>query len=210
MELDDVNDRRRAKKLKKAVKKFSDFSDRFVTSQDHSFEELDSMREVLSSVFLGGAKSEVWPALIDGAQIPDDRYEDFCKALEELKTKHHIELPVIRRVLDNTIFARTPINMGKVSDKQKIFKLVNDYSAIVKEYGGVFVAQGGEGRLKAGPAHSLLDEDVLKLYAQVKEVFDPYKILNPGVKEVSEPKELVDMLRKDYDMVDFAEHSPYA
>ena len=47
------------------------------------------------------------------------------------------------------------------------------------------MAQGGEGRVKARFAQAQLDDEVKELYAAIKATFDPYGILNPGVKQAT-------------------------
>ena len=42
----------------------------------------------------------------------------------------------------------------------------------------------------------------------VKKAFDPYGMLNPGVKTGTTLKHLVDMLREDYSLVRHADYVP--
>lgn len=205
----DFSNRSRAHKVKKATKQLKQYNAGIFNSDDYSFEELDSVREVMSSLFLSETEGESMPSLIDGSYIPDDRYGDFCNAVTELAVKHHTSLPIVRRVLDNTVFLRPTLHLSKVGDKQLIFKLTSEYAQLVNEFGGTFVAQSSEGRLKSNVAYASLDEDVVKLYEQVRAVFDPYGTLNPGVKQKNSPKELVDSLRSSFDTSDFSEYSPY-
>jgi FAD/FMN-containing dehydrogenase len=127
----------------------------------------------------------------------------------ELAAKHHVELPLHIRALDGTVFTRPSLQLDKVADKQKVFKLINDYAVLVEKYGGHFVADGSEGRLKANAAYSVLEEDVRRLYNEIRAIFDPFGTLNPGVKQSSDIKDLVHALRPDFDTSDFAQYSPH-
>jgi len=206
----DFNDRTRAKKLKKAIKGLAKFNATIITSNDHLLEELDSIREVMSTVFMQENDSESMPPLIDGAFIPANRYEEFSGLVADLAAKHHITLPLQRRVLDGVVSARASLQLDKVADKQKIFKLINEYSQIVDKLNGTFIADGGEGRLKANSSYLLMDEDIQNLYKQVREIFDPYGTLNPGVKQPSDMRTLVGAIRSSYDQSDFAQYSPHS
>lgn len=198
----DFRDRARNHKIKKATKALSKYNAIVITSEDHSLEELQAIREVSLSVHVSETGSESWPPLIDGASIPPERMEEYSIAMKELADRHHIELPLSMRVLDGVVSTRPVLHLDKITDRQKIFKLISEYSQLVQRLGGKFLADGSEGRLKASAAYALLDEDVSKLYGQIREIFDPFGILNPGVKQSTEVKDLVEMLRSSYDVAD--------
>lgn len=206
----DFNDNLRARKLKKTLKILANYNASVVTSIDHPVEELSAVREVMSSTFVTETEADSYPPLLDGASIPSNRQDDFATGVAELAKKHHIALPIRTRVLDGVVFVRAALQLDKVSDKQKIFKLINDYSQLVQNHSGTFVAESGEGRVKANAAFALLDDDERQLYEQVRLVFDPFGTMNPGVKQVTDQKFLVEALRSSYDLADFAQYSPHS
>ena len=65
--------------------------------------------------------------------------------------------------------------------------------------GGAIVADGAEGRLKANAAWATLTDEQAELYQKVRDIFDPFHTLNPGVKEKTEMRALVAMLRSHFD-----------
>jgi glycolate oxidase len=205
----DFSDAARARKLKKAVKILGGRGAMITTSDDVAADELRAVRTVTSVLYGDAPDGHSFPPLIDGAQIPTGRQEEFAQAVYELAAKHHVELPLHIRALDGTVFTRPSLQLDKVADKQKVFKLINDYAVLVEKYGGHFVADGSEGRLKANAAYSVLEEDVRCLYNEIRAIFDPFGTLNPGVKQSSDIKDLVHALRPDYDTSDFAQYSPH-
>jgi hypothetical protein len=46
----------------------------------------------------------------------------------------------------------------------------------------------------------------VQLFEAVKLIFDPYGILNPGVKQTAEIRQLVALLRQDFDSVSYPEY----
>jgi FAD/FMN-containing dehydrogenase len=199
----DFSDRARHKKLKK-VAKFLDKSDASYQAADgEEAAGLLSALEVPSYINVPSEKGASAPPLLGGAYVPLERFEEFSVAVAELATKHHITLLMHLRVLDCTVFTRPTLQLHKVGDKQKIFKLLDEYSALVDSFGGILVANEGEGRVKARFAYAYLDDDVRKLYAEIKTIFDPYGIMNPGIKQASDVRQLVAWLRKDYDTAGF-------
>jgi len=204
----DFGEHARNRRLKQALKKLSKLETTIFTSVDYPVEELNVIREVACVANEPEAKTESRPPIIEGSSIPADRREEFVVAVKELAVKHHISLPLQIQWLNGVVHTRPTLKLHEVSDKQKTFKLISDYIELVVKYGGSICAEGGEGRLKASAAYAQLDEDELMIYEQIKAAFDPFGILNPGVKQKSDLKTLVSQLYPDYSGADFAKYSP--
>ncbi len=205
----DFNDRVRRKHLKKAEKIIAKTDATYEIADGDDATQLLSVREVTSFVLSPNATGASAPPLLDGAYVPSERLEEFSKAAGDLVIKHHVELPLHINALTGLVYTRPTLHFHKVGDKQKIFKLMDEYAALVAYYGGCFVAENGEGRLKARFTNAQLDDEVKELYAAVKAAFDPSGILNSGVKEVTEVRHLVAQLRRDYDRAATASYVPF-
>ena len=205
---DDVNEHARSHKLKIATKKLSKLEASIYTSNDHPIEELYAIRDVSAVTLQPEVKGESMPPLIDGVFVPENRREEFISSVKELATKHHVSLSLSIQWLDSIINTRPTLQLNKVSDKQKVFKLIADYAELVDKLGGNMIAKSGEGRLKSSGAYAQIDKDLLNLYAQIRSVFDPFGTMNPGIKQPIEQKTLLSHLNPDYSLSNFAKYSP--
>jgi len=204
----DFSDNARKHKVKQAIKKLSKFDTKIFTDKDYSMDELHAIRGISSLVLQPDDDNDSMPPLIDGASIPANRREEFLNALAALAEKHHLELPVHIEWTSGVIRTRPLLQLHQVSDKQKVFKLINDYAELVSRFGGSFAVESSEGRTKATAAYAQLDEGVESLYAQIRTVFDPFGTMNPGVKQKTDLKTLINELNSDYSLADFAKYSP--
>lgn len=195
----DFNERHQQKKLKRLQKLIGKDRVGYVDSTEREPEDFRSITVISQILQLGANDGAVAVPLINGASVPSNRCEEFETALKELAVKHHIELPTEFNVLTCTYNVYPLLKLDSVSDKQKLFKLMGDYATLIDRCGGAFTADGAEGRVKATAAWSVLDEDHAKLYEQVREIFDPFGTLNPGVKQPGELRTLVAALRSSYD-----------
>lgn len=205
----DYNERLRHKKVRKMTKLLEKQGIVCVVAEGESVAPYLALAEVTGFLLSPNQKGASAPALFDGAYVAPERLEEFSRAVDALAQKHHVVLPLKYRALENTVFTRPILHLGKVSDKQKIFKLLDEYATLVASYGGLLVSQGGEGRMKTRFAQAQLEDEVKELYASVKAIFDPYGILNPGVKQSLEVREMVAMLRRDFDIARFADVAYY-
>lgn len=206
---DDFSDRSNAKKLKKVMKLLNTEGVQVTGASGEEANELAIVREVTSYLLTPAGKDVSAPPIVDGAYIPSERLEEFLGAVKALAGKFNLILPMYSRALEGLVFTRPTLQLHKVSDKQKIFKLLDEYANLVAQYGGHLIGNTGEGRVKASFAYKQLDNDVLELFAAVKSIFDPNGIMNPGVKQPAELRQLVSHLRPDYDTANLAGYVPH-
>jgi FAD/FMN-containing dehydrogenase len=206
---DDFNERGRQKRLKKVHKVLKKFNATVASADGDGAIELMAVREASAFTLVPAGKDVSAPPLVDGAYVPRERFEDFSLAVAALATKYHVEMPIHTRVLENILYVRPALQLKKVGDKQKVFKLLEEYSVLVDAHGGHLIGEDGEGRVKARFAYAPLDPEVLELFKEIKAIFDPFGILNPGVKQEVEIRQLVAQLRPDYDMALGANYVPY-
>lgn len=205
----DFSDRARHKKLKKVAKFLNKLEVTYEAVDGDDAAALMALSEVTSYHLLPNERGVSVPPLFEGAYVPAERFEEYIAAVKQLANKHHTQLPVHLRALDNRVYVRPRLQLGKVGDKQKIFKLLDEYSNLVANHNGYLVADGGEGRVKARFAYAQMDDDVKELYVAIKATFDPYGTLNTGVKQGSEIRSLVTLLRKEYDTAAFKDEVPH-
>ncbi len=199
----DFSDRARAHKLKKLRKLLTRAGVGFVDSENRDPAEFVQFIESTASHNRLADEATITIPLIDGAFVPADRREEFEEQVSELGDKQHVDLPYTLNVLTGTYTLFPHLKLDVVSDKQKIFRLMTAYAELVHKYNGAFASDGAEGRLKANAAWSVLDEDETALYKAVREIFDPFGTLNPGVKQPNDVRSLVAALRPSYDGTDF-------
>ena len=204
---DDFSEHARQKKQKKLAKLLEQVEVTYVSAEGEEANELLTAREVTAYWDMQHPATAV--PLLEGAFIPPERFEDFSKALVALSEKHHVHLPLFGSRLESIYSTRPALNLKKVGDKQKVFKLLDEYSRLVDQHNGYLVAMAGDGRLKARFTSSQRDEDVAGLFASVKAVFDPNGTLNPGVKQPAEVRQLVSWLRSDYNQEIPGGYVPY-
>lgn len=184
------------KKLKKLLKKINMSS---IDSTERDPADFSTIVGLTRTLLLGGSDDKVALPIINGVSVPSNRAEEFEIAVQDLATKHHIELPLELDMLAGIYNTYPLLNLDSVGDKQKLFKLMGDYAALVDKCGGAFTSDGAEGRLKANAALGVVDESHARLYEEVRKIFDPFGTLNPGVKQQVDVRTLVGALRSQYD-----------
>lgn len=193
----DFSERHRTRKVKQLAKIFSELGGVADFASDETISELHSVHTISAYSLMNDATLHETPPIMDGVFVPIDRFEDFSNAVEHLAKTHHVELPIYGRPIDEIWHTRPVLKLTELSDKKKLFQLMNEYEKIVTQHDGMFFGDAGEGRLKSFITERT-DADLKELYAQVKDIFDPQGILNAGVKQSGNAGELGKHLRSHY------------
>ncbi|MDB5176892.1 MAG: hypothetical protein JWN75_560 [Candidatus Saccharibacteria bacterium] len=205
VEFDNAGDHAKKKIAKKVAKLFAEQPAYVVMERDaDKAADLRTLGLVPALIQLTEKSELSTPPILIGAYIPPERFEDFAGALSALEAKHHVELPLSGHASQHVYYSHPMLNFQKVGDRQKVFKLLAEWSTIVAAHGGHMIGESGEGRIKAPFAYKDLDNDVKDLYVSIRELFDPLNIMNTGVKQAVELKKLATELRSDYDGTDFS------
>lgn len=108
---------------------------------------------------------------------------------------------------DGIVRMQPMLDLGQVGDRQKLFRISEAIFDIVKDLDGSLTAAAGDGRIRAPYLTSAYSAEFYNLILKVKNIFDPYGILNPGVKTAS-TDEVKTWLRSDYSLDHHHEHLP--
>jgi FAD/FMN-containing dehydrogenase len=99
------------------------------------------------------------------------------------------------------------LDLGRLGDRQKLFKLSSEIYSLAIQLGGSITASAGDGRVRAPYLRQLYGDELYNLMMQVKRIFDPHNILNPGVKTAN-LEEVKSLIRGDYSLGHRHEHLP--
>ena len=196
----DEHSSRAKKKIGKKVAKLFDQQPAYVVLEEKPAKAADlrALASITSLALIPDKGDVCAPIVLDGAYVPPERFEDFGKALAKLETKYHVELPLCGHLTQSVYHTRPLVDFKKPSERQKVLKLLAEWSTLVSAHGGHLIGESAEGRLKSIFAYKELEDSVLQMFMAIREVFDPMGIMNTGVKQAGELKKLVDELRPDY------------
>ena len=141
----------------------------------------------------GVIKQEIDP--IQGVYVPMERFETFYLGLQKLALQHSIPAPIQGSALTSIFEILAEFDFSKISDRQKSLKFIADLGALLAKVDGEFAYGAGEGRIYGHFIARNISEEIEELYSQIKDIFDPMHILNPGVKGRPNTKELVKSVR---------------
>ena len=153
----------------------------------------------------GGMKAI--PIIEDGV-VPVKHFAEYVKQISELFAKHHLRAAIWGHAGDANLHVQPYLDLGQVGDRQKAFRLMDEYYNMVISLGGSTSGEHNDGRLRAPYLPLVYGAEVYGLFQKVKQIFDPYGTLNPGVKVNVELNDIKPLVRDEYTLSHVYDHLP--
>ena len=121
------------------------------------------------------------PFIEDFCVLPEKMPEFLPKLLAILK-KHQIKANIAGHAGDGNYHIIPLMEFKKESERAKITPVSDEVFALIKEYGGTITAEHNDGIIRTPYVEEMFGTEVYGLFKEVKQIFDPQNIFNPGKK----------------------------
>lgn len=146
--------------------------------------------------------------IIDDAAVPPDQLRAFIEGIYKLLQTNNVKPAIWGHAGDANLHLQPKLNLGQVGDRQKAFRLMDEYHKLVLSLGGTISAETGDGRLRTPYLEGMYGAEAYALLKKVKQIFDPYGTLNPGVKFGTSLDDVKEIVRTDYGLEHLYDHLP--
>lgn len=209
IEFDSIADRTQKRLAKKAVKILNKKDVPYQVETDpHKRDELWKIRHSSSSVMAHSEGTVRALPIIEDGIVPMDRLRDYIEAVYALFKRHNLQVAVWGHAGNANLHIQPFLDLGQLGDRQKIFKLLEEYYAMIIEFGGSTSGEHNDGRLRAPFLEKMYGPDMYDLFRKVKQIFDPYGTLNAGVKMNVALEDLKPILRQEYSLDHLYQYMP--
>ncbi|ABL88985.1 D-lactate dehydrogenase (cytochrome) [Pyrobaculum islandicum DSM 4184] len=116
--------------------------------------------------------------VIEDIAVPISKLPDAVRGLKAVAAKHGVPLLLGGHVGDGNLHPATWYR--REEGPAKVEKFIKDMAELVAKLNGTISAEHGVGILKKELARAELGETTLSYMRELKKLFDPYNILNPG------------------------------
>ena len=146
--------------------------------------------------------------IIEDASVPIDKLPDYINGLYQIFESNNLPVGIWGHAGIANLHAQPRLNLGQVGDRQKAFRMIDQWHKLVIELGGTISSESGDGRIHTPYLEALYGADIYALLGKVKSVFDPYGTLNPGVKFGTTIDDLKATIRSEYGLEHLYDHLP--
>lgn len=209
IEFDNPSDRQQKKAVKKMTKILEQLQVPYTQETDQvKKDELWKLRHAAASLFAhaDGASKPV-PIIEDGV-VPVERFDEYLHKVYQLFESHKLQVAVWGHAANANVHMQPFLDLSQLGDRQKVFKLLDEYYALVVGMGGSTSGEHNDGRIRAPYLEKMYGRDTYELFNKVKQAFDPYGLLNAGVKTGVTIDDIKPLLRSEYTLSHLYQHMP--
>ncbi|MFW6600155.1 FAD-binding and (Fe-S)-binding domain-containing protein [Propionibacteriaceae bacterium Y2011] len=137
----------------------------------------------LASVGLAKPAHAGW----EDAAVPVESLGDYLREFEALLGRHRLHGLPYGHFGDGCIHIRIDFDLDRPSGVEDYRRFITEAAHLVASYGGSMSGEHGDGRARSRLLPIMYSEAQLRLFGQVKSIFDPAGLFNPGVLVDPEP-----------------------
>lgn len=210
IEFDDLTGRKQKKHTKKAKKLLETYATEFYCTKDsNEQEDYWKVRHSAAAVLSQNIANKKSVPAIEDAVFPSEKLADFMQTVYAMFERFQMEPPCIwGHAGSGNLHVQPFFDLSNLGDRQRLQRLMDEYYAYVFSIGGVVSGSHNDGRLRAPYLKSQYGDDVYSVFKKIKQVCDPYGILNPGVKIDVTQKDTQQFIRDDYSLAHLYDHMP--
>lgn len=209
IEFDDTADRTQAKSEKKAKKILENKGVNYRVEKDEASRDALWKIRHSTSTFIGqGIGNKRAVPIIDDGIVPLDQLHNFIQGVYDLFKKNNLPVAIWGHGGNANLHVQPVLDLSMLGDRQKVFRLMDDYYNMVVEMGGSTSGQNNDGRIRGPYLERVFGPEAYDLFGKIKAIFDPFGILNPGVKLDVTTDDVKSMLRNEYSLQHLHDHMP--
>lgn len=209
IEFDDISVKTQSKMAKKVSKLLDKHQLSYkIESEELEVEQLWKLRQSVASVIAHGNNTAKAIPIIDDSVVPLERVAEFIQRVYQLFEGYRMPATMWGHIGEGNLHVQPLLDLAEVGDRQKAFRILEDYYSLVMEFGGSTTGQHNDGRLRAPYLKKLYGEEVYDLLRKIKTIFDPYGTLNAGVKIGVEIDDIKPLVRHNFSLQHLYSHMP--
>lgn len=209
IEFDNVNDRLRKKMAKRAIKILNKYGAEYqLETEEAKKEKLWKIRHSAAAVISCTEGSKKALPIVEDGIVPVDKFTEYIDGVYKIFDQHKLKIALWGHAGNANIHMQPFLDLSQVGDRQKVFRIIDEYYNLVISLGGSTSGEHSDGRLRAPYLANLYGDEVYELFRKVKKIFDPYGTLNPGVKIDVSVEDIKPLLRHEYSMDHLYDHLP--
>ncbi|MDM8527676.1 FAD-linked oxidase C-terminal domain-containing protein [Anaerolineales bacterium HSG24] len=147
---------------------------------------------------------------IEDSAVPVEHLVEYVTRIEQFCNDLETKVAYYAHASGGCLHIRPMINAKVASEIEKLPKISQFAVKLLGQYGGSWSSEHGDGRSRSWLNKQFFGPELYGLYKQVKQIFDPHNIFNPG--NIVEAGPMTENLRygANYKTTDLAEHLDFS
>ena len=143
--------------------------------------------------------------LFGSAIVPPENWSKLLQGVYDIFARAKLPVGAWGHAGDGQVSVAPLLDLSQVGDRQIAFRMLDEYVKLVIALGG---STSSDGRLHAPYLERVYGTEAYNVLRKVKQIFDPYGTLNPGVKIGVSMDDVKPLLRSTFNLEHLYDHLP--
>jgi FAD/FMN-containing dehydrogenase/Fe-S oxidoreductase len=139
------------------------------------------LRKSILPLLLGTTEREKPVAFVEDAAVPPDRLEEFIGRFEEIVEKNGTWACFYGHASVGCLHVRPALDTSDPDGVARMRRIAEGVADLVVDCGGSLSGEHGDGLARSEFLERMYGPEILRAFSEVKALFDPEGMLNPGV-----------------------------
>lgn len=164
-----------------------------IISETDKMNRVWNLRKAGLGLLMGLGEDGRSPSFCEDTAVRVQDLPEYVKEFRAILKKHNTNCVFYAHASVGELHLRPQINISSEAGLQTMKTMAEEIADLVKKYNGSLSGEHGDGRVRAPYIRKILGEEMLPVLRQVKEIWDPGYIFNPG--KIVNPKPIDEDLR---------------
>ncbi len=139
------------------------------------------LRHAASPILAGLPEDRRSLQVIEDGCVPLERMGEYIRIVRRVTSARDIPAVIFGHAGDGHVHVNLLPKIGQAGWEQGVAGVLEEVSDAVVRLGGTLSGEHGDGRLRAALLQRVYGDEIVGLFRQLKETFDPLGILAPGI-----------------------------
>lgn len=138
------------------------------------------VRKEASAIFYKIEKPGKKTSFVEDVAVPVDKLSDYLSGAQDIFRNHGVQFALYGHAGSGNTHAIVLLDLKNKEHLKKIDPIARDIYGLAMSLGGTLSGEHGDGLLRTPFLSRLYGREIYSLFTEVKNIFDPKGILNPG------------------------------
>ena len=117
---------------------------------------------------------------VEDNAVPPERLGEFVRKFREIVARHGTRAAYWAHASVGVLHVRPMIDIHDAADRERLRAIAVEVADLARECGGIMSGEHGDGRVRGPLLERFFGAELMRAFADVKRLFDPKGLLNPG------------------------------
>ncbi|MCG3123388.1 MAG: hypothetical protein GIKADHBN_01804 [Phycisphaerales bacterium] len=118
---------------------------------------------------------------VEDNAVPVERLPEFVREFRSIVESHGTRAAFYAHASVGVLHVRPLLDIHDAGDRERMRNISLEVADLARRMGGVMSGEHGDGRIRGPLLERFFGPELMRAFAQVKSVFDPRNLLNPGM-----------------------------